>query len=57
MLNCKVKVIKDINYSYSNIIKTGEIVEVIHIYDDSMILIETSDRIRVKILKDKIQAI
>jgi hypothetical protein len=57
VLNGKVEVIKDINYSYSNIIKVGEIVEVIHIYNDDMILIETSNGIRVKILKDKVQAI
>lgn len=57
MLNNKVEVIKDIKYSYSNVIKVGEIVKVIHIYDNDMILIETSNGIRVKILKDKVQAI
>lgn len=56
-INSEVKVIKDINYSYNNVIKTGEIVKVIHIYDNDVILIQTYNKIRIKILKEKVQLI
>lgn len=51
------RVIKEIKYGYNNIIQVDEIVKVIHIYDNNMILIETSNKIRIKILKDKVKEI
>lgn len=52
-----VEVIKEIKFGYDNIIQIGNIVKIKHIYDKKFILIETSNRIRVRILKDKVKEI
>jgi len=52
-----VKVIQEIKYGYDNIIQVGEIVEIIYIYDENFILIETSNEVRVRILKQKVNMI
>ena len=52
-----VKVIQEIKYGYDNIIQVGEIVGIIYIYDENFILIETSNEVRVRILKQKVNMI
>lgn len=56
-MNNRAKVIKEIKYSYNNVINIGDIVYIIHIEDEDIVLMETEDNIRIRVSKDKLKMI
>lgn len=53
----KAEVVKEIRYGYNGIINISDIVQIIHIENDNIVLIETEDNIRIRVSKDKLKII
>lgn len=56
-MNNKAEVVKEIRYGYDGIINISDIVQIIHVENDNIVLIETEDNMRIRVCKDKLKSI